>query len=61
MFKEFKEFAVKGNVIDLAVGVIIGAGIYVLIGPATQRAGALVWASMLLASALCELVDLILF
>lgn len=25
MFKEFKEFAVKGNVLDLAVGVIIGA------------------------------------
>ena len=25
MAKEFKEFAVKGNVIDLAVGVIIGA------------------------------------
>jgi large-conductance mechanosensitive channel len=24
MMKEFKEFAVKGNVIDLAVGVIIG-------------------------------------
>ena len=24
-FKEFKEFALKGNVIDLAVGVIIGA------------------------------------
>ena len=24
MLKEFKEFAVKGNVIDLAVGVIIG-------------------------------------
>lgn len=24
-FKEFREFAVKGNVIDLAVGVIIGA------------------------------------
>lgn len=24
MFKEFKEFAVKGNVIDLAVGIIIG-------------------------------------
>ena len=37
------------------MGVIIGAGIYVLIGPATQRAGALVWASMLLASALCAL------
>ncbi len=25
MMKEFKEFAVKGNVIDLAVGIIIGA------------------------------------
>ena len=24
--KEFREFAVKGNVVDLAVGVIIGAG-----------------------------------
>jgi large conductance mechanosensitive channel len=25
MFKEFKEFVVKGNVIDMAVGIIIGA------------------------------------
>ena len=25
MMREFKEFAVKGNVIDLAVGVIVGA------------------------------------
>ena len=25
IFSEFKEFAVKGNVVDLAVGVIIGA------------------------------------
>jgi large conductance mechanosensitive channel len=25
MFKEFKEFAMKGNVVDLAVGIIIGA------------------------------------
>lgn len=25
MFKEFKEFAVKGNAIDMAVGLIIGA------------------------------------
>jgi len=25
MLKEFKEFAIKGNVVDLAVGVIIGA------------------------------------
>lgn len=25
MFKEFKEFIARGNVIDLAVGIIIGA------------------------------------
>ena len=25
MFKEFREFAVKGNVMDMAVGIIIGA------------------------------------
>src|SRR4051812_42140068 len=25
MFKEFREFAFKGNVVDLAIGVIIGA------------------------------------
>ncbi|HEY4345057.1 MAG TPA: large conductance mechanosensitive channel protein MscL [Parvibaculum sp.] len=25
MFKEFREFALKGNVLDLAVGIIIGA------------------------------------
>src|SRR3954447_20959876 len=25
MFKEFKEFAVRGNVLDLAIGVILGA------------------------------------
>src|ERR671912_441538 len=24
MFKEFKEFAVRGNVVDMAVGIIIG-------------------------------------
>src|SRR5438309_11285480 len=27
MLKEFKEFAMKGNVVDLAVGVIIGAAL----------------------------------
>jgi large conductance mechanosensitive channel len=25
MFKEFKKFAIKGNVIDMAVGIVIGA------------------------------------
>ncbi|WP_353096540.1 MscL family protein [Tissierella praeacuta] len=28
MLKEFKEFAIKGNVIDLAVGVIIDGNSY---------------------------------
>lgn len=37
------------------VGVIIGAGIYILIGPATERAGGLVWLSLLVASLLCAL------
>ena len=26
MFKEFKEFAVKGNMLDMAVGIVLGAG-----------------------------------
>src|SRR5674476_474232 len=26
MIKEFKEFAMKGNMLDMAVGIIIGAG-----------------------------------
>ena len=25
MLKEFKEFAIRGNVLDLAIGVVIGA------------------------------------
>ena len=25
MFKEFKEFAMRGNVLDMAVGIVIGA------------------------------------
>ena len=25
MFKEFKEFAMRGNVVDMAVGIVIGA------------------------------------
>jgi large conductance mechanosensitive channel len=32
MLKEFKDFAVKGNVIDLAVGVIIGAAFGAIVG-----------------------------
>src|SRR3990172_6413280 len=32
MFKEFKEFAMRGNVMDLAVGVIIGAAFGKIVG-----------------------------
>jgi large conductance mechanosensitive channel len=36
MFKEFKEFAMRGNVIDLAVGVIIGAAFGKIVSSAVQ-------------------------
>src|SRR5208282_163475 len=32
MFKEFKDFAMKGNVIDLAVAVVIGAAFNKIVG-----------------------------
>lgn len=32
LYKEFKEFAVKGNMIDIAVGVIVGAAFNKVIG-----------------------------
>ncbi|MBE0605112.1 MAG: large conductance mechanosensitive channel protein MscL [Deltaproteobacteria bacterium] len=32
MLKEFKEFAMRGNVVDMAVGIIIGAAFGVIIG-----------------------------
>lgn len=32
MFKEFKEFAIKGNAVDLAVGVVVGAAFGAVVG-----------------------------
>ena len=32
MLKEFKEFAMKGNVLDMAVGIVIGAAFGTIIG-----------------------------
>ena len=32
MFREFKEFAMRGNVVDMAVGVIIGAAFGKIVG-----------------------------
>ena len=34
--KEFKEFAVKGNVVDMAVGVVIGAAFGKIVGSAVN-------------------------
>jgi large conductance mechanosensitive channel len=31
MLKEFKEFALRGNVVDMAVGIIIGAAFYTIV------------------------------
>jgi large conductance mechanosensitive channel len=36
MFKEFKEFAMRGNVIDMAVGIIIGAAFGKIVGSLTN-------------------------
>lgn len=40
------------------VGIIIGAGIYVLLGAATAEAGAAVWASFAIAAGLCAVTGL---
>jgi large conductance mechanosensitive channel len=32
MFKEFKDFAMRGNVVDMAVGIIIGAAFGAIVG-----------------------------
>ena len=36
MLKEFKEFAIKGNVIDMAVGIIIGAAFGTIVNSLVQ-------------------------
>ena len=36
MFKEFKEFALKGNVVDLAVGIVIGAAFGAIVNSLVQ-------------------------
>lgn len=40
------------------VGIIVGAGIYVLLGPATERAGGLVWLAFVLSAVGCGLTAL---
>jgi len=37
VFKEFREFAVKGNVVDMAVGIIIGAAFGKIVGSLVEN------------------------
>ena len=49
MLKEFKEFAFKGNVIDLAVGVIIGGAfgkIVTSLMTSSTRSGSTMYSSL---------------
>lgn len=36
-FKEFREFAVKGNVVDMAVGIVIGAAFGKIVGSLVEN------------------------
>lgn len=51
--QQFTRVLGLSHVTASGVGVIIGAGIYILIGPAAERAGSLVWASMLVSALVC--------
>lgn len=42
-----------GHVIASGVGIIVGAGIYVLLGPAAEDAGGLVWLSFVVSAVVC--------
>jgi large conductance mechanosensitive channel len=37
MFREFKEFAMRGNVVDLAVALVIGAAFGAVSSPSRRR------------------------
>ncbi|TRZ74709.1 MAG: amino acid permease [Actinobacteria bacterium] len=52
---QFKRVLGLPQVTASGVAIIIGAGIYVLLGPAAQAAGAQVWMSFVLSSSLCAL------
>lgn len=56
--REFTRVLGLSHVTASGIGVIIGAGIYILIGPATERAGNLVWVSMLVSALVCAFTAL---
>ena len=43
MLKEFREFAVRGNVVDMAVGIIIGGAFGTIVKRPVASAGARPW------------------
>jgi len=51
MLKEFKEFAMRGNVIDMAVGIIIGAAfgtiVNSIVADVIMRPSACFWAMLI--------------
>ncbi len=62
MLKEFKEFAMKGNVVDLAIGVIIGAAFGKIVSSLIEDViTPLLLKPALQAAHLTELKDLTLF
>ena len=44
IIKEFREFAMRGNVVDLAVGVIIGAAFGKIVSSLVAISSCLLWA-----------------
>ena len=46
MLKEFKEFALKGNVIDMSVGIIIGAAFSKTAAEAQEQEWMFAWRAM---------------
>jgi amino acid transporter len=56
--RELKRSLSLWQVTASGVGIVIGAGIYALIGPATEHAGTAVWLSFLLAAVLSGLTGL---
>jgi large conductance mechanosensitive channel len=43
MLKEFKEFALKGNVLDIAVGIIIGAAFSTIVKSLVETSSCRRW------------------
>ncbi len=64
MLKEFREFAMKGNVVDLAVGVIIGAAFGAIVSnlaDAKKQGAVLAWGNFLTLTLNFTIIAFVLF